>query len=447
MTTQKQKSGEDLEEKTSNIANDVEDQSTDESVEDQKAKQRMKHTSLLFEPIPLAILAGCLFLAIWFKATVMIGMVSFLLLLALFIFLWKTMALKNIDVTLDVPKTRLFVGDNFSSHMTVKNNKWLPLVWLEWEFSSVNKHLIIWNNEQRENYLIRFLWLMAYQTASFEVTGAAKHRGVYPIGHVNIRSGDGFRFSEKETSYDLNKQLFIYPKMVPVRVPNIQLSTAWKGEGRQGGFMEDPLLVGGIRDYEAGDEWRRLNWRASARTGSLQTNIYQPVVTEELMVLVDIENFLIDENKFDGHPEKREAYRKQKRASFEEFLSITSSVMLKYHEQGVSVGYISNAKDDQNQEQRAISPQKNITLLLDQFAKMTQQTAEKPKDTLLAMHALSKEKLPVIIFCEQLTKAHVQWYQAYGQHQFVRFYYVSENEFAQAIGDRAKSIYSLMTSH
>ena len=198
--------------------------------------------------------------------------------------------IKELKPTLAIPKSRLFAEEDLIVHAAVKNDKWLPFIWLEWQFH--RSDVIHWGDNDRDTYVIRFLWLLWYQEVKWTVKGKARKRGVYNLGQVTLRSGDGFRFAEKEQVYDLNNQLYIYPKLVPVRVPVFQPSMQWEVKGRQGGFLEDPLLISGIREYEPGDQWQRFNWRASARTGKLQTNVYQPVVSEQLVIYIDVHGFV-----------------------------------------------------------------------------------------------------------------------------------------------------------
>ena len=39
-------------------------------------------------------------------------------------------------------------------------------------------------------------------------------------------------------------------------------------------IMPDPFLVGGLREYRAGDPMRSVHWGASARTGRMQVKTY-----------------------------------------------------------------------------------------------------------------------------------------------------------------------------
>ena len=83
-----------------------------------------------------------------------------------------------------------------------------------------------------------------------------------------------------------------YPRLVPVKAPPFPHSLQWSAGGRRGGLHEDRLMLAGVREYEAGAEWRRINWKASARTGKLQINLYEPIVDRQLLFYLDVRGFV-----------------------------------------------------------------------------------------------------------------------------------------------------------
>ncbi|HEX6796992.1 MAG TPA: DUF58 domain-containing protein, partial [Ktedonobacterales bacterium] len=56
-------------------------------------------------------------------------------------------------------------------------------------------------------------------------------------------------------------------------------------------LLEDPLRVIGTRDYVPGDEPRRIHWKATARTGALQSKVYEPSTRHTLAIFLDTRTF------------------------------------------------------------------------------------------------------------------------------------------------------------
>lgn len=403
----------------------------DERKEGEEKEIRLRETSFLFGPIAFWFFVICLLIAIWFKLFPLLAVSSFLLLLSVWIYIWKENALKNIQIDIESSNTRLFRGDEFIVTATLKNNKWLPLIWIEWEF--LNSDVIRWDKGKRTGYVIRFLWLMSYQKVAWNVTAKALKRGVYPIGEVIIRSGDGFRFVEKEEKFQLNENVYIYPQIIPLHMPTMNPSQQWEAQGIRGGFLEDPLLISGIREYEPGDEWRRFNWHASARTGKMLTNMYEPIVSKQAVVCIDVKGFVIDKGKYTDDTEKQQNYEKKQTEEFEYFLSIIASFVLNFYERGISVGYVSNGLNHVEKKQPYLSPRQQVTDIFDQLAQITQQeTKEKsPVIEKLAHHV--KHAVPVIIFTKEITQHEEEAYRTSGKKFDLTYYYMNTSIYAHKI--------------
>ncbi|MBM4763599.1 DUF58 domain-containing protein [Bacillus sp. B15-48] len=393
-------------------------------------QQKIVETSFFFQKYANWVLLLCLLAAVWFQFVPGILVSSFLLFLSFFIGTWTKQSLKKIESTLKLLNSRVFVNQQFHLEANLFNNKWLPLIWLEWELPK-RKEIIFGDRENGSN-LVRFLWILWYQRVKWTISGTASKRGVYDLGQVTIRSGDAFRFAETEKQLDLNAQLIVYPKLIPVLPPTLRPSMQWEMKGKQGGFIEDPLMINGIRDYQAGDELRRFNGRASARTGRLQTNVYKPVVAEQITIYTDCSGFEIDESAFTD-PMEMEKVKVKKAEEFEAYLSVIASVAVKYHEQSFKIGYGSNSLSYQGQKMNNISPTSDLHPLLDQMAMSTHRVV-RCASTLGELVHNGMGSSPLFIFCNQVTKEHYLWFEQYKQKlTTVRFFYRNESKYAQKL--------------
>lgn len=406
------------------------------SQDEQLEEHIIDESSLLFKPLSLVVLFILLLIAIWFKFYTMIGVVSFLCILAIVISIWKRMSIKNIELDIHLSKSRLFVGDEFVVDISVKNNKLLPLVWLELEYE--NNRLIRWGKDEKQFYIVRLLGLLSYQKTDWKINGKAYERGVYQIGNVIIRSGDGFRFSQIEKHYKSEKMLYIYPQLLRVLVPSFQPTVMWEVRGKQGGLLEDPLTISGIRDYEPGDDWRKFNWWASARSGKMQTNVFQPIILKQIIIYVDVRGFKVNELVYEDE-EKQKKYEQRMKDEFEKFLSIIASFTVTYHEQGILIGYRSNGLNHLNKQQPSISPNQDVTTILDQLAQITNDVVDNEP----LMIGDVKGSAPIYLFCYEITKEN---YLAYEQHKKdqIYFYYVKNNVYSEKLQHIAKPINDLL---
>ena len=57
----------------------------------------------------------------------------------------------------------------------------------------------------------------------------------------------------------------------------------------QRSLFTDPTLFAGTRPYAAGDALRSVHWRASARTAQLQTKRFEPALSRQQMIVLDVQ--------------------------------------------------------------------------------------------------------------------------------------------------------------
>ena len=153
-------------------------------------------------------------------------------------------------------------------------------------------------------------------------------RGIYTINNGKITSSD--LFSSEEYSYPLisNSTLCVLPGR------KIAFSSSYAYRGFIGSVLsrkmnqEDPFEIKAIRPYFPTDSMRVVNWKASAKTGSLKVNQYEWTTDESVMVVLDLSR---------GNEEERE--------TLIEYVSSFSSLLI---ERGVSLSLSSNGRDYKN---------------------------------------------------------------------------------------------------
>ncbi|MFD0698258.1 DUF58 domain-containing protein [Paenibacillus sp. GCM10027628] len=124
--------------------------------------------------------------------------------------------------------------------------------------------------------------------ASFFYTTMALERGRYELGYVCLRYWGGLGLWKKQVRLEQADTIEIYPDLSQVRGVL--------------GAVQDALILEGhrlfkkqrsgsefhyIRDYVQGDDIRHINWKASARTTKLMTNLFQPEKGKIVTLVLD----------------------------------------------------------------------------------------------------------------------------------------------------------------
>jgi uncharacterized protein (DUF58 family) len=124
--------------------------------------------------------------------------------------------------------------------------------------------------------------------ASFFYTTMALERGKYVLANIYLRYWGGLGLWKKQVRLEQADTIDIYPDLSQVRGVL--------------GAVQDALILEGhrlfkkqrsgsefhyIRDYVQGDDIRHMNWKASARTTKLMTNLFQPEKGKIVTLVLD----------------------------------------------------------------------------------------------------------------------------------------------------------------
>ena len=137
---------------------------------------------------------------------------------------------------------------------------------------------------------VRELRLAAGEEGSVVYRVIPAKRGDYSFGCLNYRyfSRMGLFIRQAKTGYE-NREIKVYPNIIDIRRHALM---AQKGFLREAGLR--PAVIRGLgtdfeglRDYVPDDEYRRVNWTASARRGKLVSNEFQDEKSQNLLLVLD----------------------------------------------------------------------------------------------------------------------------------------------------------------
>jgi uncharacterized protein (DUF58 family) len=132
--------------------------------------------------------------------------------------------------------------------------------------------------------------------------------------------------------------LLAYPKIIPLAGFDIA-SRRPIGEVRLSHRLyEDPTRIAGVRSYQAGDSLNRIHWRATARTGQLQSKVYEASTIAGATLLLDFHK--------DSFEKRHEPMRSELAVTFA--ASLAGAIC----EMGQQVGLVTNARDAAERIQR-----------------------------------------------------------------------------------------------
>ena len=205
---------------------------------------------------------------------------------------WGRVALKGVSLKKRINPSRVFPGESASLTISLENRKLLPApwVWLEEDVPDgieLRGGRLGLHHRQGRKRLLSFFSLGCYQRVNREYRIRIDRRGYYSFGPTKLTCGDPFGLYKESLVFEDQVNLLVYPGILPVEslrlVPAHPLGTA----GASDPLFEDPTSIAGIRDYDPGDDFRRIHWKASARMGKLQAKVYEPRTDTQVAIFVD----------------------------------------------------------------------------------------------------------------------------------------------------------------
>ena len=278
----------------------------------------------------LLLLGGVL--AAFFRQERLAFVLMFVFLLAGASRVWAALAARKVSVSVSGAARGMFPGEEVRLELTVRNDKFLPLVWLEL-FFPLSRSLCLTPEESRKpddwemlgleemgasTQLVgerRCSFLLWYETTRLSIRWRANRRGVYSSAGWRLRTGDGFGLTQIDCPLPREeaRQFAVYPALVEVR-PDLFLRNLWNADTGTRGVMEDVTVIRSTRDYQTSDSLRRINWRLTARGLPLSVNVYEDILPKSV-------HFIFDGESFSGaHPRPEE---------LEDALSILASELVR----------------------------------------------------------------------------------------------------------------------
>ncbi|MEI7027038.1 DUF58 domain-containing protein [Paenibacillus sp. y28] len=121
-----------------------------------------------------------------------------------------------------------------------------------------------------------------------DYTTSALERGRYTFRQVYLRYSGLIGLWQKQVLLPAEQELRIYPDLSGVRGVLASTAQMLLLDGRKViRRSTSGTEFQNIREYVQGDDPRYMNWAASARTGTLMTNIYQPERGKFVTILID----------------------------------------------------------------------------------------------------------------------------------------------------------------
>ncbi len=206
--------------------------------------------------------------------------------------LWSRYCLTRVEYQRRLSASHVFFGEEVQLEVEVVNRKPLPLPWVRIDDEIPEEVTLLKGKTDlsfKETRLVlsNHLSLWWYHKIKRRYPISCLQRGYFIFGPARVQSGDLFGFFKREIEIPQVNYLMVYPKILPMEKLGIP-SKQPLGDIRTRHIFEDPILTLGVRDYHFGDSLKRVHWKTTARTGKLQTKVFEPTTTLDVGIFLDV---------------------------------------------------------------------------------------------------------------------------------------------------------------
>ncbi len=264
---------------------------------------------------------------------------------------WNRVALWRVSYDRTLSEHRVFVGETIDLNVRVSNRKILPLAWIKIDdqfptaLPPLNKPLAP-SHIPLTGYLTQRATLAGFERARWSYRLPCHRRGYFSLGPARLKSGDLFGLFEREWLSPRTDRLIVYPQIKPMEDWGLPPKDPLGDVQARVPIFDDATRPRGARDYRPDDAPKHIHWRATARLGELQVKVYDPTISYQWVLFVNVATFA-------------QAWQGVNPALLERVISLAASIANFGAERKYAVGLIANGTWPESDQRLKILPSRD----------------------------------------------------------------------------------------
>lgn len=260
------------------------------------------------------------------------------LLAVVFLIIWAQAAIYkrywrhglSLDISFSSPAA--YEGDRLFLIETISNAKMLPLPWVNVKFqlSRELKFDADGDSKSTDDYYRNDLFLIfMFQRVRRELPFRCNKRGYYTVKSADLLSGDILVSKKFACHIGFGASLHVFPGRIDLLDTEIPFRRLSGSITAQRMIDPDPFEFRAIREYMPADPQKNVNFKASAKTGQLMVNVFNPTVTQEIVVFLNLQPYT-------SWPLEE---------LYEQAVRLCGAMAAAYLDEGIPVSFITNGID------------------------------------------------------------------------------------------------------
>ena len=200
----------------------------------------------------------------------------------------------GLTMQLSFSKREACEGDTLTLREQVTNRKLLPLPWLMARFQ-LSRNLIFTEHEHSvvtdAYYQSDVFSVNMYQRITRTQDFLCAKRGYYRIKSMDLVSSNIFISDKLVMHIPCDAELTVYPKHANLQALEVFFRQLYGDIEVHRFTNQDPFAYRSIREYSTGDDFRSINFKATAKTGELMVNVNSATASQELVILLNLDEY------------------------------------------------------------------------------------------------------------------------------------------------------------
>lgn len=197
--------------------------------------------------------------------------------------------IEAIEVARFVESHEVTVGQSVGVGMKITNRSgyWIPWMLIDEKISKRYTKL----PPVAIQILVSTVQLLSFspkKTTLYRYALETQRRGYYQLGPTLLETGDLLGLHRSFRIANQPDYITVLPKLVVLEGFEVSSRRPMGDLKVEDRVLEDPTLLSGLREYRSGDPMNRVHWKATARTGTLHTRVFQPTCVQGAMLLLDM---------------------------------------------------------------------------------------------------------------------------------------------------------------
>lgn len=192
-------------------------------------------------------------------------------------------SLNELEITREIPQTDYNAGESLTVTINVKRNSIFPIFYLLIE-DKLSETLTRSSQKKKSKALV----LPGFKKEfSYEYRIDSLPRGEHIFNSFIVRTGDLLGLVEKEKVYFMESKVIAYPAYTELVYRPFETQFDQGMTASRERVQRDTTLAIGVRDYQPGDRFSWINWKASAKRNEIMTKEFEQRQSHDVFVVMD----------------------------------------------------------------------------------------------------------------------------------------------------------------